>query len=482
MAEKGDLGQIWTPQWVIDLILDEIGFTVDNGSILSSKVLEPSFGEGIFLQNLITRLIAATKKIKSDQKIGPLIDSLVYGVEYDSDLFIRTKKNLRDWCKATHNIEITLPNLTMGDALEYKNFNFFDYVVGNPPYVRIHNLPLEMRKKVKEYSLSAGTTDLYIIFYELGLRWIKDTGRLGYIAPNSWMKNASQKKFRQEIVDKRAVKKIIDFGSFEVFPQVGTYTSITIMQRESTKKHLSYVSMKDASQINFNILIEYDFLKKKPDAPFNFVSEKDYEILSRHQSDAKSLGDVCKVQNGLATLGDRYFLYESSKDSQFLLPVVKASVYKGEKITKKIIFPYEKNDQGKYVGVTEKKLAEENSELHQHLLYHKKKLTERSIDKNTEWFWYGRTQAIQETEKEKLVFSHIISPGQSCIKAFILPANTLVYSGLFITEVAGGKSLKALKKIIESEEFTHYCRMVGKDMSGGYKSFGTPAVKKFKLT
>ena len=45
-----------------------------------------------------------------------------------------------------------------------------DFVVGNPPYVRVHNLE-EDYDEVKSFRFAeGGMTDLYLAFYELGLR------------------------------------------------------------------------------------------------------------------------------------------------------------------------------------------------------------------------------------------------------------------------------------------------------------------------
>ena len=51
-----------------------------------------------------------------------------------------------------------------------------DYVVGNPPYVRVHNLTRHY-EDVKRYSFAAsGMTDMYLAFYELGLRMLNERG------------------------------------------------------------------------------------------------------------------------------------------------------------------------------------------------------------------------------------------------------------------------------------------------------------------
>ena len=38
-----ELGQVMTPDYIVDMILDDIGYTGDN--ILNKKIMEPSFGK-----------------------------------------------------------------------------------------------------------------------------------------------------------------------------------------------------------------------------------------------------------------------------------------------------------------------------------------------------------------------------------------------------------------------------------------------------
>jgi len=53
--------------------------------------------------------------------------------------------------------------------------------------------------------------DLYYAFYEYGLQMLKTDGKLLYISPNSFVKNASGKNMRQYIEDNHLLKYFEDF-------------------------------------------------------------------------------------------------------------------------------------------------------------------------------------------------------------------------------------------------------------------------------
>lgn len=484
---KEDLGQVWTPGYIVEEMLDNVGYVSSNPEILDKKIMEPSSGAGVFLFKIIQRLIeCAQNDGKTNQEIEELIDNNVYAIDYDIDVYTSTVQELKEWLDKEYSIRPDLKNFYNMDTLDYKVSDEFDYVVGNPPYIRIHDMPEDMRKKVKEYTHSTGTADLYVIFFEIGLNMINSTGKLAYITPNSWLRNTSQRSFRKNLIDQGQIREIVNFNAEKIFDKVGTYTCISYMSKQG-ENTLLYVDSSKNLITNYSRNISYTQIDLTKNDTLAFPSSEDQIILDEHLlKDGDSLSNLCKVQNGLATLGDEYFLINDSSlgIDDYVYPIVKGSKYKGGEITQRIVFPYKK-DSSRFKGITEEELCLSPT-VYEYLLKNKDKLSKRSLDKGSSWFWYGRSQSIQETDKEKIVFSPIIGPAQSSIKTYIVAANTLVYSGLFITENSGdifsnNLSIPEIRKVIESESFLNYCRIVGKDLSGNYKSVSSSMVKKYKI-
>jgi hypothetical protein len=70
--------------------------------------------------------------------------------------------------------------ITVDKAGASKDIAGFDIIVGNPPYVRIQNLPAALAKKLKTSFRSAtGKFDIYVCFIEKGLSLIR--------SGNSWI-------------------------------------------------------------------------------------------------------------------------------------------------------------------------------------------------------------------------------------------------------------------------------------------------------
>lgn len=138
------------------------------------------------------------------KKLSSIIDNSLYGIELDKELYEHTLMTLKEESQRKFNLFLTLPNLVQGDALDYNLKTDFDYIIGNPPYVRIHNIEPAYRDKLKQHFIyTLGTSDLYVIFFEKSLQLLNPQGELIFITPNSWIKNVSQSSLREQLITEK---------------------------------------------------------------------------------------------------------------------------------------------------------------------------------------------------------------------------------------------------------------------------------------
>ena len=70
----------------------------------------------------------------------------------------------------------------------------YDLIVGNPPYVAIHNISTFDRDFFKQNFTSAVERfDLYFLFFEHSLRKLTPNGRLAFVTPSKYLSVASAK-------------------------------------------------------------------------------------------------------------------------------------------------------------------------------------------------------------------------------------------------------------------------------------------------
>lgn len=119
-------------------------------------------------------------------------------------------------------------------GLVVKNYMEYDYVVGNPPYVRIQNLPDQQKEMMDElYDATTGNYDIYCPFYERGLDWLRDeTGKLGFITPNQFMVTDYGEGLRRVLLEESRIEEVYDFRDSGVFEDATNYPVIVILEDE----------------------------------------------------------------------------------------------------------------------------------------------------------------------------------------------------------------------------------------------------------
>lgn len=112
----------------------------------------------------------------------------------------------------------------------------FDVEIANPPYLRIQeiqkNTP-ELSKKLRDLYLSAsGNYDIYACFVELATRLIHKQGNIAYILPHKFFQASFRKNLRKLISSEKLLRKIVDFGSSQVFASATTYTCLLFLSSQ----------------------------------------------------------------------------------------------------------------------------------------------------------------------------------------------------------------------------------------------------------
>lgn len=157
-------GKIYTPDYLVKIILNQ-GNYVD-GNINKKHVIDNSCGDGQFIVHIVDRYV--NDFFKNSNNISELknqLETYIHAIEIDKNE-INTCIDRCNKLVSAYGIENVNWDFINGDTLQIDKFNNkMDFVVGNPPYVRVHNLN-DNFNSVKNYLFgNGGMTDLYIIFY-----------------------------------------------------------------------------------------------------------------------------------------------------------------------------------------------------------------------------------------------------------------------------------------------------------------------------
>ena len=127
----------------------------------------------------------------------------------------------------------------------------FDAVIGNPPYIRIHNLvdfaPVQATyiQSSRFESTCFGKIDIYVAFVERALSLLRRSGRIGFIVPNKFMQADYGVGVRRLIARRQSLDHLVDFGSAQVFPNATTYTCLIFLSGSPQAQHVAVFNPDD---------------------------------------------------------------------------------------------------------------------------------------------------------------------------------------------------------------------------------------------
>lgn len=381
-----------TPISIVNHMIDNV-LNLTQEELKTYKFLDNSCGNGMFIRALLQRGVPAENiyACDIDQEISANVIDLLPAQNFrNTSFFLQT-----DW---EHS---------------------FDVVIGNPPFVRIHNITEEVKNQIKDFEFCFGMYDLYYAFYEYGLKMLKPNGILLYISPNSFTKNASGIKMREYIENNNLLTYFEDFSDEQKFDGYSTYTCIVMLTKNRQTIEIPWNKPRQAVGLSYNSL-----------------------------------------QNGLATLADRIFIKDKFQDlePECIRPIIKAST--GE--IKECIFPPSTEEELKKYPKT-----------YAYLLSHKTDLENRSISGSTKWFQFGRSQGLANINNEKIVISTTMPNSE--LKYIRVGPEYLVYSGLYAT----ADDLDKLEVELQSDNLLDYLVENGKPMRSGYTQISSTLLKNY---
>jgi hypothetical protein len=237
-TDETDRGAVFTRPEVAAAILDLAGYTEDR-PLHQRRLLEPSCGGGDFLLPALDRLLAAYKAHGGTPKAAARdLASALCAVEVHPQSLAATSERVAERLQTFGTSARTIRTLLdawlrCDDFLLAPLVGLFDFVVGNPPYVRIERVPsLLMSEYRRRYRTLYDRADLYVAFYERSLDLLAPDGRLAFICANRWLKNRYGGPLRERISRSFHLEHVIDLEGADAFhSEVDAYPAITVIRR-----------------------------------------------------------------------------------------------------------------------------------------------------------------------------------------------------------------------------------------------------------
>lgn len=502
--QKGANGIVFTPDYIIQYILDNISLKE------SSKIIDPSCGCGSFL-------VEAVKVMSREQKktYRYTIENNIYGLDIVPRFIETARLILALLCLSNGEDPVEMKtNLICVNSLnsDWKalfEVDGFDAIIGNPPYSNPHDLDESMTKFIKTNykSTKSGTSNIYYAFIEKSLDNISPDGNLGFIIPNNYLSIKAAKTLRKILKDSHMIKKIIDFNDNMIFAPVRTYNSLLFLEN-SKREYLEYSIIETTDDVqaslkkcSFNTL----YFKDMDDAGWKLLTREEAEIIHKIERFDKSIKKY--IHTGIATLRDDLYIVDSydaesgcylkehNGKSYLIEHSIVRNLYKISDIEtekdvqnalKHIICPYKTTLQTKLDGSSSKvsKLIPESTMKNNYPLCYeyfcaiKDELNKRDAGKGAGpiWYAYGRTQSLNYIGRKLLfpTFSH--KP-----KFMMLDDEEALFCNGYVIVEDSDIPLELLQKIINSDIMDYYVSSTSYPIEGGYYCYQKQFIQNFSI-
>lgn len=503
-------GVVFTPDYIVDYILSE---TMDQFEL--PTICDLSCGCGAFLIPAAQRL----KERNPSLTMVRIVENRIFGIDISRDHVRRTRILLTLLCELCgEDPAVIRVNIVQGDSLNpnvltlfdpYHPVHGFDCVVGNPPYVKIQDLSVAVRQALTEHFTTAsfGMFNMYYAFLELGMKLLRDSGKLGYIVPNYFLKMKSAQPLRDFLLDNRFMSKVLDFRDNMLFDNAQTYSSIVIMDKAS-KDSFDYCTIPALTSRDLSFANNTMRSMRYADVDSESINLLDETQLSNINK-IETIGFKLKISTGIATQKDNLYILGLDQEDlvdetqDFFVKVHNGERYPIEKaITRnlikggsnitpsgelkkqlKVIYPYQRVF-GKTVPIPEDVMSDRFPAVYRYFKCIEGELAKRNggLPQVKFFYEYGRSQALDSFGPK------IISPTNSNKPKFILFEDNALFNNGYAIFPPDPRMFEhdpmpmmVLNKILNSVVMDYYIKSTSYMISGGYYCYQKKFIEKFSV-
>lgn len=214
----------------------------------------------------------------------------------------------------------------------------YDVVVTNPPYMGSSGMGARLAEFVKK-QYPDSKSDLFAVFMERGLDWVKESGYTSMITMESWMFLSSFENLRKKVLNQTDITTMVHMpylgkGGTSLGINFGTAATVLCKQHIrgyiGTFDRISYYETDDDG-VPFTFPVENEYYKKAkvdnfekiPGAPVAYwVSEAVFEAFTK----GIVMGKLAEPRQGMSTCDVDYFTRE-----WYEVEISKTNVEKNEK-------------------------------------------------------------------------------------------------------------------------------------------------------
>lgn len=487
-------GVVYTKSWVVDLLLDLVGYTPEK-RLAEMLLIEPSAGDGSFLLRAATRLLECCHR----QGVPPIeAQSAILAYEIDADSAEAARDSLRTLL-CEHGVKSGDADMLAGAWVRTGDYLLesrtvqrqADFVVGNPPYIRLEDLEDGGQRYRSLFPTMKGRADIYVAFFEAALRQLGAGGVCGFICADRWMFNQYGAELRKLVSSGFSVETVAQMHEADAFEdQVRAYPAVTIIRRapqgpvvvanlspgaersgvEALVRELS--GSAESSRATNAARLDKWF---KGSGPWSLIEPRKQALLRRLEAEFPMLeATSARVGIGVATGADKVFITSDAgaAEPERMLPLALAQDVRGGEVAwsgSYLVNPW--NGKG-LVDLTQ------YPELQNHFEKHREKLEGRHVGKKNPGNWFRTIDRVDHAlyRAEKLYLPDMAARIAPVLdRGETYPHHNLYFitPGLWDARVLGG--------LLLSDVAQFFVEAYGVRMRGGYLRFQAQYLRRISL-
>ncbi len=220
------------------------------------------------------------------------------------------------------------------------NYIGFDIILGNPPYIQLQKLSETTKSALQQQAFGtlAKMGDIYQLFYEQGVKLLKNGGYLMYITSNKWMRTDYGGATRNFLGTKCNTLLVVDFGMAQMFDSATTYTNMLLLSKSMPTDFISMCRIKE--DYNSTVMLEdyIDFASVEMENPCEnswiAYDKREYELIKKIVANGMPLKEWdIRINYGLKTGFNEAFIIntetrnkliaEDPKSAEIIKPILR---------------------------------------------------------------------------------------------------------------------------------------------------------------
>ena len=307
-AERNRLGQFATPNELAIEMAQCVAALRTNGSE-PVRFADPSLGSGSFYSAILS-------------VFGPESVVSAVGVEIDDD-FVELARDL--W--GDSGLEVVHGDFSRVLADESLSCSP-NVMLANPPYVRHHHLSRDDKERLARLVARltgvrvGGLSGLYVYFLLLATAWLKDDGVAAWLVPSEFMDVNYGASLKEFLTTRVTLMRVHRFAAQDVQFDDALVSSVVLIFRKALPPGGHAVEFTLGTALTDRSVAESVALD-------NLSSARKWSLYPRHAtndrhasatSDGPFLGDFFRVQRGIATGFNKFFVVERAEAARLGLP------------------------------------------------------------------------------------------------------------------------------------------------------------------